>query len=110
MYDVIYGRYEQGRIALTSNRAPEEWPELFGDALLANAALDRLGPPGDGAAGHGTELPPGAPPRPTGGAYAVMDTPRGGPASRRTAGRPVSEELLRRRSAVVTPPGGALCP
>ena len=27
---------------LTSNRAPEEWPELFGDALLANAALDRL--------------------------------------------------------------------
>ena len=42
LYDVINGRYEQGSIALTSNRAPEEWPELFGDALLANAALDRL--------------------------------------------------------------------
>ena len=27
---------------LTSNRAPEEWPELFDDTLLANAALDRL--------------------------------------------------------------------
>jgi DNA replication protein DnaC len=42
MYDVINGRYERGSIALTSNRAPEEWAELFGDPLLANAALDRL--------------------------------------------------------------------
>lgn len=42
LYDVINGRYEKGSIALTSNRAPEEWAELFGDALLANAALDRL--------------------------------------------------------------------
>lgn len=42
LYDVINGRYERGAIALTSNRAPEEWPELFGDPLLANAGLDRL--------------------------------------------------------------------
>ncbi|HEY3080018.1 MAG TPA: IS21-like element helper ATPase IstB [Chloroflexota bacterium] len=42
LYDVINGRYEKGAIALTSNRAPEEWPELFGDPLLANAGLDRL--------------------------------------------------------------------
>jgi DNA replication protein DnaC len=42
LYDVINGRYERGSIALTSNRAPEEWAELFGDPLLANAALDRL--------------------------------------------------------------------
>jgi DNA replication protein DnaC len=42
LYDVINGRYEKGSIALTSNRAPEEWPELFGDPLLANAGLDRL--------------------------------------------------------------------
>ena len=42
LYDVINGRYEKGSIVLTSNRAPEEWPELFGNALLANAALDRL--------------------------------------------------------------------
>ncbi|WP_323389200.1 ATP-binding protein [Myxococcus qinghaiensis] len=27
---------------ITSNRALEEWPPLFGDALLASAAMDRL--------------------------------------------------------------------
>jgi DNA replication protein DnaC len=37
------GRYEKGSIVVTSNRAPTEWPELFGDPLLANAGLDRLG-------------------------------------------------------------------
>jgi DNA replication protein DnaC len=42
LYDVINGRYERGSIALTSNRAPDEWPELWGDPLLANAGLDRL--------------------------------------------------------------------
>ena len=41
-YDVINGRYERGSILLTSNRPPEEWPELFGDPLLASAGLDRL--------------------------------------------------------------------
>ena len=43
LYDVINGRYEKGSIVVTSNRAPSEWPELFGDPLLANAGLDRLG-------------------------------------------------------------------
>ena len=42
LYDVIDGRYEHGSILLTSNRAPNEWPELFGDPLLASAGLDRL--------------------------------------------------------------------
>jgi DNA replication protein DnaC len=42
LYDVIDGRYERGSILLTSNRAPNEWPELFGDPLLASAGLDRL--------------------------------------------------------------------
>jgi len=42
LYDVIDGRYERGSIMLTSNRAPNEWPELFGDPLLASAGLDRL--------------------------------------------------------------------
>jgi DNA replication protein DnaC len=42
LYDVINGRYEKGSIILTSNRAPEEWPELFGNPLLASAGLDRL--------------------------------------------------------------------
>jgi len=42
-YDVINERYERASIVLTSNRAPQEFPELFGDPLLANAGLDRLG-------------------------------------------------------------------
>jgi len=42
LYDVINERYERGSIVLSSNRAPSEWYELFSDALLASAALDRL--------------------------------------------------------------------
>ncbi len=42
LYDIINERYEQGNILLTSNRAPSEWPDLFGDPLLASAGLDRL--------------------------------------------------------------------
>ena len=42
LYDVINERYERGTILLTSNRAPAEWPALFGDPLLASAGLDRL--------------------------------------------------------------------
>ncbi len=42
LYDVINERYERGSILLTSNRDRAEWPDLFGEALLASAALDRL--------------------------------------------------------------------
>lgn len=42
LYDVINGRYERASILLTSNRSPSEWPDLFGDPLLASAGLDRL--------------------------------------------------------------------
>lgn len=42
LFDVINERYEQGSILLTSNRAPAEWPEVFGNPLLASAGLDRL--------------------------------------------------------------------
>ncbi|MCB0056187.1 MAG: IS21-like element helper ATPase IstB [Caldilineaceae bacterium] len=42
LYDIINERYEKGSILLTSNRAPAEWPDLFGDPLLASAGLDRL--------------------------------------------------------------------
>lgn len=42
LYDVIDGRYEKGSIILTSNRAPDEWPDVFLDPLLASAGLDRL--------------------------------------------------------------------
>ena len=42
LYDVINERYERASIVLTSNRAPGEWPDLFGNPLLASAGLDRL--------------------------------------------------------------------
>jgi DNA replication protein DnaC len=40
--DVMNERYEVGSILVTSNRAPTEWPDLFGNPLLASAGLDRL--------------------------------------------------------------------
>lgn len=42
LYEIIRQRYERGATLLTSNRAIEELPALFGDALLASAAMDRL--------------------------------------------------------------------
>jgi len=42
LYDIIDGRYEKRSIILTSNRAPAEWYDLFGDPLLGSAGLDRL--------------------------------------------------------------------
>lgn len=42
LYELVHGRYERRSILLTSNRAPDEWPEVFGNELLASAALDRL--------------------------------------------------------------------
>jgi len=42
IYEIIHARYERGSIIVTSNRSPAEWPDLFGNALLASAALDRL--------------------------------------------------------------------
>ncbi len=42
LYEIIRERYERKSILLTSNRAPEEWAEVFGNPLLASAALDRL--------------------------------------------------------------------
>ena len=42
LYELIRRRYERTSTIVTSNRAKEEWPPLFGDPLLASAALDRL--------------------------------------------------------------------
>ena len=42
LYEIIRQRYERASTILTSNRAVEEFPALFGDALLASAAMDRL--------------------------------------------------------------------
>ena len=35
LYDIINGRYERGSSILTSNRAVDEWPELWGDSNRA---------------------------------------------------------------------------
>lgn len=42
VYDLINERYERGSTIITSNRALSEFPQLFGDPLLASAGLDRL--------------------------------------------------------------------
>ncbi len=42
LYEIIRQRYQHGATILTSNRAVDELPALFGDPLLASAAMDRL--------------------------------------------------------------------
>ena len=42
LYEIITERYEHGSLIMTSNRAFEEWAEVFNNDLLASAALDRL--------------------------------------------------------------------
>ena len=42
LYELIRRRYERGSLIVTSNRAVHEWHPLFGDDLLASAAMDRL--------------------------------------------------------------------
>jgi len=42
VYEIICERYECRSLIITSNRAFEEWAEVFHNDLLAGAALDRL--------------------------------------------------------------------
>ena len=42
LYEIIRKRYERGSTIISSNRSVDEWPPLFGDLLLASAAMDRL--------------------------------------------------------------------
>ncbi len=42
LYDIIRMRYERNSTIITSNRTLDEFPAIFGDPLLASAALDRL--------------------------------------------------------------------
>jgi DNA replication protein DnaC len=42
LYEIITERYEHGSLIITSNRAFEEWGDVFANDLLASAALDRL--------------------------------------------------------------------
>jgi DNA replication protein DnaC len=41
-FQIISERYEKGSIILTSNKSFGSWGEIFGDAVLATAILDRL--------------------------------------------------------------------
>ena len=41
-FQLINARYERGAVILTSNRGFSEWGEVFGDAVVAAALLDRL--------------------------------------------------------------------
>lgn len=42
LYEIIRTRYERSATLITSNRSAPEMGELFGDPLLASAAMDRL--------------------------------------------------------------------
>lgn len=43
LFQIISQRYERGSIIITSNRAFNQWPEIFNnDSMLASAILDRL--------------------------------------------------------------------
>jgi len=42
LYEIVRERYERKSLIVTSNRAFQEWPDAFGEPLLASAALDRL--------------------------------------------------------------------
>lgn len=41
-FQLIARRYERGSLILTGNRAVGEWGDVFGDAVLATAILDRV--------------------------------------------------------------------
>ena len=41
-FEVIRRRYEQKSIIVTSNRKFEDWADIFGDAVLAGAIVDRI--------------------------------------------------------------------
>jgi DNA replication protein DnaC len=42
LYEIVRSRYETGSTIITSNRSVDELGRLFGDPLLASAAMDRL--------------------------------------------------------------------
>ncbi len=42
MFQLVSARYLRGSIVLTSNKGFGDWGQIFGDAVLATAILDRL--------------------------------------------------------------------
>ncbi len=41
-FQLVNARYEKGAMIMTSNRGFAEWGDIFGDAVVATALLDRL--------------------------------------------------------------------
>ena len=41
-FEIISKRYEQGSIIITTNKSFEQWSDIFADAILASAILDRI--------------------------------------------------------------------
>ena len=41
-FEIIRRRYENGFVIITTNRPFEEWANIFGDAVLASAIVDRI--------------------------------------------------------------------
>lgn len=69
LYEIIRHRYERSALVITSNRSVSEWYPLFGDELLASAAMDRLLHHSVVVelTGNSYRNPPGAPGRSRGG-------------------------------------------
>jgi DNA replication protein DnaC len=42
LYSIVDERYQRKSIIFTSNRAIEDWMEIFPDQIIANAILDRI--------------------------------------------------------------------
>ena len=41
IFRIVSARYERGSIVITSNKPFEQWGDMFADAILATAVLDR---------------------------------------------------------------------
>jgi DNA replication protein DnaC len=41
-FEIIRQRYENGSLIITTNRSFEDWGNIFGDAVIASAIIDRI--------------------------------------------------------------------
>jgi len=41
-FEIISKRYEKGSVIITTNKAFEQWGDIFADQILASAILDRI--------------------------------------------------------------------
>ena len=41
-FEVISKRYEKGSVIITTNKTFEQWTDIFSDAVLASAIIDRV--------------------------------------------------------------------